>query len=376
MPKPSIRKSGSLQDKPSAWLSAILAMPERRPSRWYWSFVVAVLVLIIGALDYFTGYEASVMVFYLLPVAIAVVMMGWIAGVSTAVGSMAISLIGDMAAGARYQDPLTPWWNALIVLVTYLVVVWLMATLISINAKLQAIHRELEERVRQRTEALTQEIAERERLEKVVLEIGERERSNIGHDLHDGLGQYLTGTALAGKILADKLEARQAGEAADARKVVEFVEQAIEQTRGLAKGLLLAEIDGPSLTGELAELAKATEDQYQIACVFRSHGEIKLSENGAATHLYRIAQEALRNAVRHARARGVEITLTTEREGLVLSVSDDGIGLPAPDARGQGLGLRIMAHRAAIIGANFTIETPPEGGTLISCRYRSTASST
>ncbi len=370
MDKLSHPTTNRMKDKPLPWLSAMLTTSVHRHSRWYWALVVAGLVLVIGALDYFTGYEASVMVFYLLPVAIAVVTMGWVGGVVTAVVSMAISLIGDIAAGAHYQDPLTPWWNALIVLATYLVVVWLLATLISINAKLQAVHRELEERVRQRTEALTLEIAERERLEKAVLEIGRRERTSIGQELHDGLGQYLTGTALAGKILADKLEARQAGEAADARKVVEFVEQAIEQTRGLAKGLLLAEIERQNLAAELTELAKATEDQHQIVCTFRSQGEINLSENDVATHFYRIAQEAVRNAVRHARARAIEITLAADNDGLVLSISDDGNGLPSPEARGQGLGLRIMAHRAAIIGAKFTIETPPEGGTLISCRYR------
>ncbi len=365
---------GKMLSQTRSWLSAIPATPQRRPSRIYWSVVVVAMLLVIGSLDYITGYEVSVMVFYLLPVAIAVLAMGWMAGVVAAVASMAISLCTDLATGAHYHDPLVPWWNALIVLATYLVVIWLLATLISKNAKLQEMHDELEERVQKRTEALTQEIAERERLEKVVLEISERERCNIGHDLHDGLGQYLTGTALAGKILADKLDSRAAGEAVDAHKLVEFVEQAIEQTRGLAKGLLLAEIERQNLASELAELASATEEQHHLACVFRNHGEIQLSENGVATHLYRIAQEAVRNAARHARAHTIEITLAAEATGLILSISDDGIGLPMPNGRGPGLGLRIMAHRAAIIGAVFTIETPPEGGTLVLCRYPPTVS--
>jgi len=348
-------------------------MPALRATRMYWLMVVAALLLIIGWLDYITGYEISVMFFYLLPVTIAVLTMGWVAGVVTAFASMTISLYTDLATGAHYHDPFAPWWNSLIVLMTYLVVISLLATLISKNSKLQEMHDELEVRVRKRTEALTQEIAERERLEKVVLDISERERCNIGHDLHDGLGQYLTGTALAGKILADKLTSRRASEAADARKLVEFVEQAIEQTRGLAKGLLLAEIERQNLVAELTELASSTEAQFHLACVFRNHGEIKLTENGVATHLYRITQEAVRNAARHARARAIEITLTAENHGVILSISDDGIGLPAPNGRGQGLGLSIMAHRAAIINAHFTIETPPEGGTLILCRYPSTA---
>jgi signal transduction histidine kinase len=367
MPKHFQGTPGRLRDKPSTWLSAILAMPERHSSRGYWSLIVAALVLIIGAIDYATGYEASVMVFYLLPVALAVVTMGWMGGVATAVVSMVISLIGDLAAGAHYLDRLTPWWNALIVLAIYLVVIWLLATLIAINTKLLAIHRELEERVRQRTEALTQEIAERERLEKAVLEIARRERTSIGQDLHDGLGQYLTGTAIAMQMLVNKLEQRQAEETADARKVVKFIEQAIEDSRKLAKGFLLAEIEPSGLIAALEELAAATRRQFNVPCVFRCQNEISFHDDDAPTHLYHIAQEAVRNALRHGRPRNIEIVLSVEQNRLSLSVQDDGTGLPPQARHGPGLGLRIMAHRAIIINAEFAIETPAGGGTLVLC---------
>ena len=229
--------------------------------------------------------------------------------------------------------------------------------------------------MQQRTAALTEEIAERQRLEKVVLDISERERCSIGHDLHDGLGQHLTGTALAIQMLADRLEAQQSGEAAEARKAVTFIEQAIGQTRGLAKGLLLAEIERDALAPALSELATSMKEQFHIACEFKCEDEIDFEENGTASHLYRIAQEAVRNAVRHAGARRVDILLASDKDGVSLSVGDDGIGLPPLALRGQGLGLRIMAHRAAIIGAQFAINERPGGGTLVSCRRMASAPS-
>ena len=126
-------------------------------------------MLAIGVADYFTGFEVSFLVFYFLPVALAVTAFGWQAGVVTALASVTVWLAGDFAAGAHYANPLVPWWNATIALGTYLV-------LIALLARLLATQREMEERIRQRTAALTDEIAERERLEKVILEISERER--------------------------------------------------------------------------------------------------------------------------------------------------------------------------------------------------------
>ena len=368
MPKLFQRTPDRLRDKPLAWLSAGLTQPEQRRSRWFWSLVVVALALIIGSLDYSTGYEISFAVFYLLPVTIAVVTMGPVAGVVTAIVSIAISLIGDIAAGERYQNSPIPWWNALIVLITYLVVVWLLTALISMYSRVLKMHGELEDRVRERTVALTHEIAERERLEKAVLEIGRRERSSIGQDLHDGLGQYLTGTAIAMQMLVDKLQARQADETADARKVVAFIEQAIEDSRKLAKGLLLAEIEPNGLVAALEELAASTQRQFNVTCVFRCQNEISFRDDDAPTQLYHIVQEAVRNALRHGRPRNIEIVLSVENDRLTLRIRDDGIGLRPLSQQGAGLGLRIMAHRAIIIGAEFAIEAPPEGGTLILCR--------
>ncbi len=321
--------------------------------------VTFALVLAIGVVDFLTGFEFSWLTFYLLPVCLAVVAFGWRLGVLTAVVSVATWVAGDVAAGAHYGNPFLPVWNALIALGAYLVVVALFSSLL-------AVQREMEDRVRQRTAALTAEIAERSRLEREILEIGEKERRRIGHDLHDGLGQHLTATAIAAQVLAEDLASQGVAASAEAGRLVALVENAIDQTRGLAKGLLLADIGEDQLAAALQELATGTALQYRLECEF--HGEaIPLGDAAVASHLYRIAQEAVRNAVRHGKARRIEIALTAPAGGVRLAITDDGVGLPPEPVRGPGLGLRIMAHRAGIIGARFATESPATGGTRVVC---------
>jgi signal transduction histidine kinase len=340
----------------------VIATSDPARKRQYRALTCA-LVVVIGIADYYTGFELSLLVFYLVPVCMAVAAVGWKFGTVISVASVATWLAGDVLAGARFANPLVPGWNALIALGTYLIVVWLVASVI-------ALQREMEARVRQRTVALTEEIAERLRLEKAVLEITERERRTIGHDLHDGLSQHLTGTALVAQALRSRLQPRAEGDAADVGKIVTLIEEAIEQTRSLAKGLLLAEVEQDGLVSALHELAAKTRDQFRVECAFTCAADVRLGGGGAATHLYRIAEEAARNGIRHGRARRVALALDAEGDNLVLSVRDDGAGLPPPAARGQGLGLRIMAHRAAMIGASFEVAAQPGGGTLVVCRLR------
>jgi len=342
-----------------AW-RRILASSEASHKSRYVAFTF-LLVALIGVADYLTGFELSLLVFYFLPVCMAVAAGGWRFGALTAVLSVVTWLVGDILAGAHFANSFIPIWNALIALGTYLIVVWLVASAI-------ALHREMEERVRQRTAALTEENAERVRLEKVVLEITERERRAIGHDLHDGLSQHLTGTALVAQALGARLAARSAEEAPEVGKIVALIEQGIEQTRSLAKGLLLAEIERDGLVTALEGLAAAIRAQHRVDCAFACGSVVSLGESGTATHLYRIAEEATRNAIRHGRAHRVALALSVEEGELVLAVSDDGVGLPAPQVRGQGLGLKIMAHRAAIIGASFAAGALPQGGTMVECR--------
>jgi signal transduction histidine kinase len=322
----------------------------------------AALVLLVGLADFLTGVNVSLQAFYLIPVALAVVVRGWKSGVVISVACALIGVAGDFLGESLPGSVLLPVWNAAIALITYLVLVWLLASLLRLQ-------HDLERRVEQRTAALASEIAERERLEKNVLEISERERRIIGHDLHDGLGQHLTGTAITGQLLADRLQKRAAEETAEARKVVGLVKAAIDQTRRMAKGLLLAEIDAEGLSVALSELCTIISEQHRITCTFVNHEPAVLlsQETGVASHLFRIAQEAVSNAIRHGGAKHIEVRLQLEHQRLTLAVRDDGSGLPPAAQRGGGLGLRIMAHRARLIGATFTVGPAPGGGTLVLC---------
>ena len=320
---------------------------------------LAVLV-VIGIIDYLTGFEVLFSVFYLLEVALAAWFVGKGFGLLMSVLSVLVWIGGDLAAGARYSNPLIPAWNALILMVFYFVVVWLLTNL-------RALHRELEARVRQRTAALVREMAERQRLEEEILQVSEREQRRIGHELHDSLCQHLTGTALAGQVLGERLAAKSLPEAADADKVVELVEEGITLARNLARGLYPVEMEAEGLMAAFQDLADNLTKGARVQCVFECDAPVLMHDDAAATHLYRIAQEAVRNAIQHGKPKRIGITLA-EQDGLVtLTVEDDGVGVPETAQKSGGLGVRIMAHRAAMIGGSFTIEPVPTGGTIVTC---------
>jgi signal transduction histidine kinase len=347
-------------DWSDGWRPIILGMTPRR--RRYLVAVTLALVLVIGIADYLLGFELSILVFYIIPVCLAVASVGWRFGAFTSVVSVASWLVGDYFAGAKYENALVPLSNALFALATYLVVVGLLKTVLT-------LHREMEERVQQRTAALRSVIAERERLERALLDAGQRERHQIGQELHDDLGQHFTGTALACQVLVDKLgDQGLPEEESDARRIVNLIEEGIEKSRRLARGLLVTEVPQDALVAALRELAVDTTRLSKVKCEFIPEGDLPISDNGTATQLFYIIQEAVRNAVRHAAARRIVITLRADDEYPGFIVQDDGVGLPPAHQRGEGLGLRIMAHRAEIIGWTFNIATPLEGGTLITCR--------
>jgi signal transduction histidine kinase len=299
-------------------------------------------------------------VFYLLGVALAVWFVGKGFGALVSVLSVAVGVIGDIVSGARFSSPLIPIWNAVILLTFYLVVVWLLA-------RLRSFHHNLEGQVRQRTSALTEEMAERERLERELLEISEREQRRIGQDLHDGLCQHLTGATLAGQVLEGKLAALNLSEAADANKVVELVEEGINLSRRLAKGLYPVEMEADGLMLALEEYAATSSELFKVSCCFECDSPVLIHDPATAGHLYRIAQEAVGNAIKHGKARNIFIRLDLSEESAMLSVKDDGVGLPEPLPQNRGMGLRIMAHRSGMIGGKFNARRNETRGTLVTC---------
>ena len=209
--------------------------------------------------------------------------------------------------------------------------------------------------------------AERRRLEAEVLKTSEMERQSIGYDLHDGLGQSLTGTAFLSAMLHRKLAARSLPEAADAAEIERLIMQSVQVARSLARGLSPVGLAGENLCKGLDDLAAMIEEMYGIACVFKPGANVAVHDRSAATHLYRIAQEAANNACKHGRARHIEIRLSSDESGTRLCVEDDGAGLPEKIDGQKGMGLRIMHYRANTIGATLEVRRRSQGGTAVQC---------
>ena len=208
---------------------------------------------------------------------------------------------------------------------------------------------------------------ERENLEQQILEISEREQRRIGQDLHDGLGQHLAGIELMMQSLEQKLAGKSKAEAAQAAKIAQYVRDAIRQTRSLARGLSPVELDANGLMSALHELAANVQNMFRVKCIFRCDKPVLMAENAVATHLFRIAQEAVSNAIKHGKASQIEIALTSLPERLMLAVKDNGSGIPVSSSRAKGMGLRIMHYRAAVIGGSLAVQRDPNGGTTVVC---------
>ena len=209
-------------------------------------------------------------------------------------------------------------------------------------------------------------ITERKRLEQEILAVSSRERQTIGRDLHDGLGQELTGVSLMLRGLAKRIE-RQSPEAVDyVNEIVGLVNQSIEGARSLARGLLPVCTDSGGLPFALRTLAARSRDLYGLEVNFRTEvwPELTLTETDAS-HLYRIAQEALTNAARHGHASKVEILLVVAKNSFLLRITDDGAGIESADQPVTGMGLKIMRYRAGMIGARFEIGSNAPRGTVI-----------
>jgi signal transduction histidine kinase len=185
--------------------------------------------------------------------------------------------------------------------------------------------------------------------------------------LHDSLGQHLTATALAGKVLAKKLANKSTVEPAMADRVVAMVEEAIELTRNLARTLHPIELGADGLVGALQNLAANLSKAFNVSCRLQHSGAVVLNDPRAGIHLYRIAQEAASNAIRHGCARNLVISLDATSKSIMLAVTDDGTGLPADARTKKGMGLRIMDYRAGMIGATFEIQNLPSGGARAVC---------
>lgn len=239
---------------------------------------------------------------------------------------------------------------------------------------LRDANEELETRVRLRTveleranRELQNEIIQRQRLEREVLEIGTQEQRRIGQELHDGLGQELTGLSYLATSLNRKLRSGDFAEADTAAELAAGIPRVLGQVQGIVKGLVPLEVGAEDLVPALQSLAANVEERTGVPCSFESSGPVRVRDDNVAVQLYRIAQEAVTNAVKHARATLITAAIKADRGRITLQVSDDGVGVPPGDETKSGSGMHIMRYRTRVIGGTLEIKPGTGGGTLVTC---------
>jgi PAS domain S-box-containing protein len=211
------------------------------------------------------------------------------------------------------------------------------------------------------------DVSERKQLEREVVESTANERRRIGHELHDGLGQYLAGIAFRAKAFEQSLGAVGAPFNSEAHELVSLISNAISQSRSLARGLDPVDVETIGLPAALQNLATETRKFFDVGCQFKCPDTRLALDSPTALSLYRIVQEAIHNAIRHGEARQIEIGLETAAGQLALRVQDDGVGFEVGSAPESGMGLRVMQYRARSIGGSLKILSQRSQGTQICC---------
>jgi PAS domain S-box-containing protein len=213
------------------------------------------------------------------------------------------------------------------------------------------------------------DISERKRLENTILKMSEREQRRIGQDLHDGLGQHLTGIAFMSKVLEEKLSESSIPESVDAAKIVQLVNDAIRKTKELSRGLLPVVSEAHGLMSALRQRAAQLEDLFQIRCRFECEHPVLIYDVNVATNLYHIAQEAVNNAIRHGKSKNITIRLIRKKRTGELAIQDDGTGFPEKPTSLPGMGLSIMSSRAVMVGGSLKVQANVDRGITVTCKF-------
>lgn len=317
--------------------------------------ILFALSVLIGLLDQRTGWELSLFVFYALPVLLAVWWGSLNFGLLMAVTNAAIWWIANQDSHP-YQ---TQWgynWAMISRLIYFLFVA----------VGVQAI------RNKQAADAARiLMLEERRQLEIDIVTVSEHEQRRIGQDLHDGLCQQLAAIGCAARALADDLHARGLSEAEDASRIEEAIQETVVEARSMARGIFPVHVDRSGLSAALADLARSVSKLTGIDVCMQDEADVSVSDPDVAMNLYRIAQEAVANAVRHSGASQVQVHLQALEGRLILEVKDNGQGIsPSAAVSHEGMGLRTMRYRAQILGAELGIFAAPEGGTTVRCEMK------
>lgn len=214
---------------------------------------------------------------------------------------------------------------------------------------------------------IIRDLTDRKALEDKLLHISEEERTRIGQDLHDDLCQQLAAIGCLAKVSQKNLCKAGSAEAENLAEIVDLVSKANTRARETARGLMPVVLDAGDLTAALKELAERTARAYEIVCDFRCDHPVQVKDTQTAVQLFRVAQEAVTNAVKHSQAKRVGIRLALRGGKITLTVRDNGIGIPDKAAKGTGMGLLTMNHRSQMLGGALTVSPRSSGGTQVTC---------
>jgi signal transduction histidine kinase len=325
--------------------------------RWILLFELWGMLLLLGVADVLTRWELSLFVFYAVPIFAA----AWYVNRNTALGLAVGGAVVWFWANSHdhpYASDLAYVWAAFNRLIYFLFVAIGGVALAAQN-----------EALRLRLEALERAA----HLERELIRVSEHEQRRIGQDLHDGHCQTLAAIGFAAASLTEDLEGCARTEAVAAAEISRMIKEAISEARGLARGLFPVQMNEAGLPVALDELVTTMQRLRHIPVTFEVRGDIRVVDPRVGMHLYRIAQEALNNAVTHANATQVTLSLSQDDEELRLTVRDDGVGFSTDPIVGQGLGMNTMKYRASEIGGSLDIYCDSTRGAVVSCSLPITA---
>lgn len=321
------------------------------------SLAVALAVLaLIGWVDRHSGWEISLFVIYAVPILLVV----WRAETWTAITFVLLCTVvwwGVNASELPYQ---TSFGYVLAAFSRFVYFAFVAFGGLAMKAHVDADRARIAALERARS------------LEGEIVRASEYEQRRIGQDLHDGLCQELAAVGCAARSLADDLESRLPAAAAEALEIESMIKRAVVHTRDLARGIFPVQMDAAGLAVALGELAASMRKSGDIDLEFHDSGDVNIDDPEVAMNLYRIAQEAVRNSIKHSGASKITVSLDNDNDPRTvrLTVVDNGYGISAEDQHGSGMGLRTMQHRAAAMGANLEFANGEGGGAIVSCVLR------
>jgi signal transduction histidine kinase len=330
-----------------------------------WPVLVALLTIpLVGIVDYYVQVDISLLVFYLPSIALVGWMGGSFFGVLGAAGAAVAWLVADLHGFHPSSSLEIAYWNAAFRFLVFLTFGLLFALLRQNRDQLKRV-------VAETTSELQKEITERSRIQREIADICAAQQRQIAYDLHDGVGQHLSGVAFKAKLLEQKLRGEGSGQAGEAKAITGLINDALRQTRMVARSMESTYGEAHGLKEGLQKLAGELRENSHTQATLKIDESCEAVAAPADMQLFRIAQEAVHNATAHGEAHNVEITLHANEKDILLMVRDDGKGFEG--VAFDGMGMRTMRYRAETIGGTLVVTSEPGVGTTVSCRIPKTS---